>query len=115
MTATLPDATMTLDELDGTKKRALVFGNEHEGLTDKAIAACDEVIRIPMFGFTQSFNLSVSVALTVTRAAALRRAAMTTLGDLDTEEKRQLRARWYGNSVRAAPGIIDRFVARQTQ
>jgi tRNA (guanosine-2'-O-)-methyltransferase len=115
LTATMPDADMTLDDLDGSKKRALIFGNEHEGLTDQAIGHCDELVRIPMFGFTQSFNLSVSVALTVTRAAAVRRAAMGRVGDLQTEEKRQLRARWYANSVRGAAGIIDRYVAGQTQ
>ncbi|MBT8495136.1 MAG: RNA methyltransferase [Deltaproteobacteria bacterium] len=115
LTATVPDADMALDDLDGSVQRALIFGNEHEGLTDRAIGLCDELVRIPMHGFTQSFNLSVSVALTVTRASAARRAALGRAGDLEVEQKRQLRARWYANSVRGAGGIIDRYVAGQTQ
>jgi len=115
LSATLPDAETELEDLDGTVARALVFGNEHEGLTEGALALCDEFIRIPMHGFTQSFNLSVSVALLVQRAAAVRRAAIGAIGDLEEEKKRHFRALWYAHSVRGAAGILDRYVAGQTQ
>ena len=93
LTATLPDADVTFEQLDGSKPRALLFGNEHDGLTPRAIELCDEVIRIPMFGFVESFNLSVSVALTVQRAAALRRAALGVDGELKVERRQWRRAR----------------------
>lgn len=115
LTATLPEAETSLDELDGGKKRALLFGNEHEGLSQRAVSLCDEVIRIPMYGFTQSFNLSVSVALTVERAAALRREALGRIGDLDERRKHFLRARWHAVGVRGAAGIIERHVAALTR
>ncbi|MDQ7052321.1 MAG: TrmH family RNA methyltransferase [candidate division KSB1 bacterium] len=42
---------------------ALLFGTEELGLSDTALSMADEYVRIPMFGFTESFNISVSVAL----------------------------------------------------
>lgn len=44
-------------------KIALVFGNELEGISKAAIEAADEFVKIPMFGFTESFNISVSAAI----------------------------------------------------
>lgn len=45
------------------KKAALLFGNEHRGLSKQAIDLSDEIIYIPMHGFVQSLNLSVTAAL----------------------------------------------------
>ncbi len=42
---------------------ALVFGNEHAGLSDTARSLCDRTIFIPMRGMIQSLNLSVTAAL----------------------------------------------------
>ncbi len=54
----------SLDELPIEKgKIAVVFGTELEGLTDEAIENADESVTIPMYGFTESFNISVSAAL----------------------------------------------------
>lgn len=62
--ATTPhrDDTM-LDELDLTEKTAFVFGTELEGLSDTAIENADAFVKIPMYGFTESFNISVSAAI----------------------------------------------------
>lgn len=54
----------SLEEFDITKgKFALVFGSEEPGMTSLAIDNCDELINIPMLGFTESFNISVSAAI----------------------------------------------------
>lgn len=50
-------------ELPIDQKTALVFGNEGKGLSDAAMKNADTFVRIPMFGFTESYNLSVSAAL----------------------------------------------------
>jgi tRNA (guanosine-2'-O-)-methyltransferase len=116
--AALPpgEATLDVDALDQTppKKSALVFGNEHAGLSPEAIAACDGAFTIPMQGLTGSFNLSVSVALGVFACARRRRAALGGGGDLDPETIVQLRARWYTLSVDAAAPILER-VSRDTE
>jgi tRNA (guanosine-2'-O-)-methyltransferase len=50
--------TLPLDQ-----KTALVFGSEQTGLSPEALAAADMFVKIPMYGFVESFNVSVSVAL----------------------------------------------------
>tara|TARA_B100000900_G_scaffold413282_1_gene436950 strand:- start:210 stop:878 length:669 start_codon:yes stop_codon:yes gene_type:complete len=53
-----------LQEFDLKKgKIALMFGTEMEGLTDIALQESDEYLKIPMYGFTESFNLSVAAAV----------------------------------------------------
>jgi len=52
-----------LDQLELDKKTALVFGTELEGLSDVAIKNADAFVKIPMYGFTESYNISVSAAI----------------------------------------------------
>jgi len=108
--ATLPGAPQTIDEVDVTTPLAVAFGNEHDGLSAGAIAACDGAIGVPMFGFTESYNLSVTVALAMSRIAARRRAAIGSLGDLDDLRRRELRARWFALKIRGAVGILERML-----
>ena len=54
-----------LDELPLNQKTAVVFGTELEGLSDIALENADAFVKIPMYGFTESFNISVSAALTL--------------------------------------------------
>lgn len=57
-----PEA-VSLYELPLDSKIAVIFGNERRGVSQKAQELADGYTVIPMFGFTQSFNISVSVAL----------------------------------------------------
>jgi tRNA (guanosine-2'-O-)-methyltransferase len=113
--ATLPGAPVDLETVDVSSPVALVFGNEHGGLTREAIAACDGGVSIAMHGFTQSFNLSVSVALAASRLTTRRRVHLGARGDLDEARKDWLRARWYALKIRGAEGIVERHVSSQTQ
>jgi tRNA (guanosine-2'-O-)-methyltransferase len=106
--ATLPGAAHTIDDVDVTTPIAVAFGNEHAGLSAAAIAACDGALGVPMFGFTESFNLSVTVALAMTRIAARRRAAIGAAGDLDDARRAILRARWFALRIRGVEGILER-------
>ncbi len=55
---------VSLDDFDLSKGPvAILFGTEMRGLTDETLAAADEFLRIPMSGFTESFNISVSAAI----------------------------------------------------
>lgn len=107
--ATLPDATDDLSTIDLAGPVAVAFGNEHEGLSAQALAACDGAVRIPMFGFAESYNLSVSVALVLSQLGARRRAMLAPAeGDLAEERRERLRARWYGIKQRAVTTILER-------
>ena len=62
--ATVPHKkSYALHQLPIEKKTALIFGTEATGLSDEAISLADEFVTIPMYGFTESFNVSVSVAI----------------------------------------------------
>jgi tRNA (guanosine-2'-O-)-methyltransferase len=52
-----------LPHLPLDQKTAFVFGSEQTGLSQEALAQADTFVKIPMYGFVESFNVSVSVAL----------------------------------------------------
>ncbi|MEO8840758.1 MAG: RNA methyltransferase [Kofleriaceae bacterium] len=106
--ATAPGATVSIEDVDVTTPIAILFGNEHAGVTEAAIAASDGAIVVPMFGFTESFNLSVTVGLAMSRLAARRRAYINAAGDLDPERRARLRARWFALRIRGVVGILER-------
>jgi tRNA (guanosine-2'-O-)-methyltransferase len=58
----------TLHELDLTRKVALVFGNEHRGVSEEAARLADENFQIPMNGMIQSLNVSVACAVALYEA-----------------------------------------------
>ncbi len=63
--ATTPHTNdVNLEEFDLSKgKIALMFGSEQPGLTKTALNHADEFLKIPMYGFTESFNISVSASI----------------------------------------------------
>jgi tRNA (guanosine-2'-O-)-methyltransferase len=109
--AAVPGAEASVEDLNFARPAAVMVGNEHEGLTAAAIDAADRVFGIAMPGMTTSLNLSVATALIAERAAALRRRALRTEGDLDAAEQVALRARFYAASVRGAEAVVARYRA----
>ena len=109
--ATLPGAPFSIEDVDVGSPIAVAFGNEHDGLREATVAACDGALGVPMFGFTESFNLSVTVALAMNRIATRRRHAIGATGDLPDLLKRTLRARWFALKIRGAVGILERKLA----
>lgn len=59
------EKSKNLFELDLTGKCAVVFGNEHRGLSEEAIEKSDVTFHIPMAGVVQSLNVSVAAAVTL--------------------------------------------------
>ena len=62
----------SLYQIDFTKKTAIVFGNEHLGVTDEVKNNSNGNLIIPMYGFIQSLNVSVSVAVCLYEALRQR-------------------------------------------
>jgi tRNA (guanosine-2'-O-)-methyltransferase len=62
----------SLYEIDLTKRVAIVFGNEHAGVTDEVKMKSDSNLIIPMYGMIQSLNISVSVAVCLYEALRQR-------------------------------------------
>ncbi|HTO95710.1 MAG TPA: RNA methyltransferase [Myxococcales bacterium] len=73
---------------------ALLFGNEHEGPSPLTLRACAGTFRIPMAGFTRSFNVSVAAGIALCFLAAARRRHLGAPGDLSLAARVQLRDRF---------------------
>ncbi|HEX7016978.1 MAG TPA: RNA methyltransferase [Cyclobacteriaceae bacterium] len=89
---------------------ALVFGNELHGLSENARALGDEQVTIPMYGFTESMNISVSAALCVFVLSGKLRTSGLPYG-LTEAEQDELRLKWYRQIVRRSE-IIEREYLR---
>lgn len=68
----LGNASISLYDLDMSKKIALVFGNEHRGVSEEAAAKADGNFQIPMVGMIQSLNVSVACAVSLYEALRQR-------------------------------------------
>jgi tRNA (guanosine-2'-O-)-methyltransferase len=83
------------DELDYTKPIALVFGNEHRGVSDDLLKYCDLTFKIPMHGMIQSLNVSVAAAVTLyTAEMVLRKNGFYKKRQLDDLTYNQLFDEW---------------------
>jgi len=84
-----------LGTVDFTQRTALVFGNESRGLPPPVLAACDCRFSIPMYGLSQSLNISVAAGVALHWAVEARRRVHGESGDLDETERAELRRRFY--------------------
>jgi len=92
-----------------SEKIALVFGTELEGLSAYAQKNVHSMLRIPMFGFTESFNLSVSAALTLQHLLLkIRKSEMN--WKLSRDEVEDLKAEWYRKSIRNGTKLEEEFL-----
>jgi tRNA (guanosine-2'-O-)-methyltransferase len=93
---TSPDAeSISVYDLQPDEKLALVFGNEHEGISEEVKSKADGLVHIPMLGFTDSFNISVSASIFLFNL--VRKAEKMGIENfyLSEDEKNQLRMNWY--------------------
>lgn len=83
-----------LSDLPIDRPIALVFGTEEQGLSEYAIEHADAYVTIPMYGFTKSFNISVSVALCVYDLMRRIRASDAVSWQLTADERAALEYAW---------------------
>jgi tRNA (guanosine-2'-O-)-methyltransferase len=87
--------SISLYDIDFTKKTALVLGNEHRGVSEEAAASADIKFQIPMFGMVQSLNVSVAAAITLYEAVRQRIAnQMYPSSDLNEKELQKIIDIW---------------------
>lgn len=98
-----------LDTLDLNKKIAMVFGTELTGLSDLAIESADEHLRIPMYGFTESYNISVSAALCMFTLTQRLRKSSINWKISDTEET-DILLDWARNSLNKYETMEQHFI-----
>ncbi len=109
--ATSPRADgYTPDDLPLDRPAAILFGTEEMGLSTGALADADLSLRIPMYGFTESLNISVSVAVALSHL--MRRLRASDVSWRLSEERREaLRLAWYRKVVSRSAAIEDAFLA----
>lgn len=108
--ATTPhEETCLLNDFSIDSKTALVFGTEKEGLSDEALREADGFLKIPMAGFTESFNISVSAAIILQNLTEkLKKTDVN--WQLNETEKLAKRLDWTKKSIKSIDAIMARYV-----
>lgn len=106
-TAPSPDA-IDLNHYKLSEKTALIFGTEKEGLSRKVLEVAHDTLQIPMVGFSESLNVSVSVAIILqVLATKLRESDLP--WSLDAEQKLAKRLEWTKKTIKDSEQIIERY------
>lgn len=92
--------SLTPSDLPKVEKLCLVMGNEHDGIAEELRTACDHHVRVPMRGFVESLNVSVTSAILLAAAVVGRQ------GDLNEAELQRLYARALFVSVSRAEEVV---------
>ncbi|MDX1686865.1 MAG: RNA methyltransferase [Candidatus Promineifilaceae bacterium] len=111
---TLQEDATALSDLSLDRPLALVFGTEEEGLSQEAHELADTFLQLPMFGFTQSFNVSVTVALCLYDLTRRLRASEVPW-QLSDQEKRDLKLKWLIRSTERGELLVRRFLREREE
>jgi tRNA (guanosine-2'-O-)-methyltransferase len=109
--ATTPHTdSQTIYDLDLSQPIALVFGTERRGISEEVIEMADEFVKIPMYGFTESFNISVSVAIVLNTLR--QRLEQSDLNwKLTNEEQTLLKINWCSKILNGGDLLEKKFRA----
>jgi len=99
---------INLEELDITQKTALLFGTELNGISETAAKHADGFVKIPMVGFTESFNISVSVALCLFNLTDKIRKSNVNW-KISENEKSEIMLEWLRNTIQSSEAIEKKF------
>ncbi|WP_420400038.1 TrmH family RNA methyltransferase [Flagellimonas sp.] len=97
-----------LHDFELNHKTALFFGTEKEGLSEEVMQKADGFLKIPMVGFSESLNISVSAAIIIQELTQqLRNSTLDwQLSDIEILDKR---LDWAKKSIKNVEGIIGRY------
>lgn len=111
---TSPDRNATpLQKLKINQPIALVLGNEQEGVSPEASQMADESIHIPMYGFTESFNVSVAAAVCLFNLIDMIRENNINW-QFDEQQQTKYRLGWYKKCM-ARPDDYEEFFVKAYQ
>ncbi len=100
LVGTHPEGELSPADLSAIPRLALVLGNERDGIAEDLAGACVRRARVPMRGFVESLNVSVTAAILLSHATEGRE------GDLAPEDRRRLYARGLYFSVEKAERVL---------
>ncbi|HEU4497156.1 MAG TPA: RNA methyltransferase [Flavobacterium sp.] len=97
-----------LDSFDISEPAAIFFGTERNGLSEEIMKEADGFLKIPMSGFTESLNISVSAAIIIQNLMShLHRSGFN--WHLSEEEMLSTRLAWTKNSIKDIKRIEQRY------
>ncbi len=105
---------MSIFDFDVSEKFALLFGTEMHGLSKQAVDNADAFVKIPMYGFTESFNISVTVALSLFHFTNQLRGLKKNVYRLTEEDKTDVYLGWLSNSLKNSSILINNFIKEKT-
>lgn len=88
---------------------AFIMGGEKEGLSSTAFQMADEFVKIPIYGFTESYNISVATAIILYETTKRLRAEDSCRWRLDEEEQIDLMINWALRSVSKPILLLERY------
>lgn len=97
-----------LHEFDISKRSAIFFGTEKDGLSPEIMEHADGFLKIPMVGFTESLNISVSAAIVIQDLTTRLRQSVLNW-HLTEKEILEYRFQWTKNSIKDVDRIMERF------
>ena len=98
----------TIADFDISKKSCFFFGRETEGLSQQVLDNADCFLKIPMVGFTESLNISVSAAIILQQVTTkLKNSDIN--WHLTEEEKAIKRLDWIKKTIKSYDDIVNRF------
>jgi tRNA (guanosine-2'-O-)-methyltransferase len=103
------DYGVPLTNFEAEQPVALVFGTEETGLSAQAMEHIDHYLRIPMYGFTESFNLSVSAAICLYQITTNLYTSNVDW-QLSDNEKADIRLAWYKKIVRRSEALVNEYI-----
>ena len=111
--ATTPHNTnCNLFNVDVSKQKiALIFGAEVKGCSEEALALADKRMKIPMYGFTESFNISVSVSLCLQHLTYKLRKAYFDWRMTENEQDKAM-LQWLRNSIKLSAQIEEEYLSK---
>ncbi len=101
LVAAHPEGELLPEDLASIPRVAIVLGNERDGISEELAASCTRRVRVPMRGFVESLNVSVTAAILLASATRGR------TGDLDEDARLRLYARGLFYSVPRAREVLD--------
>ena len=111
--ATTPhDESCFLHEFDITKPAALFFGTERDGLSQEVLDQADGFLKIPMVGYTESLNISVSAAIIIQDITTRLRQSVINW-HLTEEEIWEKRLDWTRKSIKDIDFIERKYLEEQ--
>ena len=110
--ATTPhEQDVNIYDLDVCEKIALVFGTELDGISQNVIDKADGFAKIPMSGFSESFNISVSAAICMYELTKKIRQSDIESG-LDESYKLKLKLEWMKKSIKAGEQLVAQYLEK---